>query len=446
MAPSSYLGKETKTMRDRFKDTISRYAETYSSYQYSAVGGTCTTPPSALPDLVKKSLGTTATLLVNEGMSDVVTPNFKKLSAEGKIINNPMSKFKDSLVSEVFSYNFEYGVESYLACNPAKWVHMRDYRYAKAKGVSDLFPFISLSFSDDEIQTEIDKSVSKAFSRIGNDEVLMLGMMKEFGSTVAGLAYILKKVYRIYRYTKRAELKKLRKELSFSELQEIYMNARYNLRPLAYDAAGMVRVLQAETKPSRQTFRASSVIRKEESSQDSFTEISNTLFSVNGTVKRTSFLEVITRAGVLTHAEPATQAQLLGLDSIIETAWDILPFSFIIDWFINVGDTICAWTPKMGFKTLASWITIDSLLIQSTVLGGFNVAEKSVNGQRLKNPRFETSGTSATRIYRTFERRVNPAIPIIPSFDVNLDPLKILDLAIISKRLFKLKNFRNLRV
>lgn len=433
-------------MRDRVKETISRTGEKYSAYQYSATAGTCTTAPSALPDLVKKYPGISYTLMVNEGMSDIVTPNYKKLSAQGAIVNNPMTKFKDSLISDLYYYNLEYGIEMYLACNPAKWVLSRNYRHAKSIGVSELYPFLELSATTSEIQTEIDKTVSKAFSRIGNDEVLLLGMIKEFGATVTGLAYILKKVYHIYRYTRRAELKKLRKELSFRELQEIYMNARYNLRPLAYDAAGMVRVLQAETKPMRQTFRASSSIEKEVTSQDLFSELNKSNFDLGGQVTRSSFLDIKVRAGVLTQANPANQAQLLGLDSIVETAWDILPFSFIIDWFLNVGDTICAWTPKLGFKKLASWVTIDSLLTQNTTIGNLNLTEKTVNGQRLTNIALNTSSASATRVYRTFERRVNPSIPILPSWDLNLDPMKILDLAIITKKLFKLKNFRGLRV
>lgn len=432
-------------MRDRVNGPFSTKAEVYTAYQYSTAG-TCSADAKSLPALVKTSIGVADTSYYKDSMSDIVTPNFKELSAKGHIINNPMSKFKESIVNDILHYNLEYGVDMYLACVPAKWVYYRNYRYAKAISTTSVGPFLDLSFTEAEIQSEIDKAVTKAHSRIGADEVLLLGMIKEFGSTVTGLIYILKKVYKIYKYTKRAQLRRLRKELSFSELQEIYMNARYNLRPLAYDAAGLIRVFQSEEKPARQTFRASSSLSKETFANSTYVPVNISNLTLSGNISRKTYLDMKVRAGVLTQAQPATRAQLLGLDSIVETAWDILQFSFIIDWFVNVGETISAWTPNLGFKTLASWVTVDTLLTQNTTISPLEITEKTVNGQRLRNPVLEQSIGSATRILHTFERRINPTLPIIPSLNVELDPLKILDLAIITKKIFNLKNFRGLRV
>jgi len=45
-------------------------------------------------------------------------------------------------------------------------------------------------------------------------------------------------------------------------------------------------------------------------------------------------------------------------ESIPITAWELIPFSFVVDWFVNFGDYIQALTPKLGIKGLSSWTTV----------------------------------------------------------------------------------------
>lgn len=54
-------------------------------------------------------------------------------------------------------------------------------------------------------------------------------------------------------------------------------------------------------------------------------------------------------------------ASSLGLDlwSSPQIVWEIIPFSFVVDWFINIGDWLEAIKPKPGVKTLAEWTTVE---------------------------------------------------------------------------------------
>lgn len=432
--------------RTRIKPPVIETGEVYTSYQYSTAGTCTSVTPGPLNTQVKKSVGVANTLSIQENMTDVIIPEFRKLSGQGQIFNNPMTKYRCEEHVDICSLTFDYGIDMYLACNPSKWVYYRDYRYVWCKSITSLVPYISVSDYAEDLQNKIDQTVAKAHSNIGMGKVLAVAMAAEMGKTISGLTYILKKVFKIYRYVRRAELRKLAKELSFSELQEIYMNARYNLRPLAYDVAGMIAVFGDTSTPGRQTFRASTSLIDSGFASGTYVWLSNSNFDLTSAVTQRAYVDVLVRAGVLTQVETVSQAQLLGLDKLIETGWELVPFSFIIDWFLNVSDIIGAWTPNFGFKTLTSWVTTNALLTQQVTLSSPVLTEKTVSGQRLHSSNIAFSGGNALCITNTVERKPDPTRPIIPSFDINLDKWKILDLAIISKKLFKLKNMSNYRV
>lgn len=66
-------------------------------------------------------------------------------------------------------------------------------------------------------------------------------------------------------------------------------------------------------------------------------------------------------------------ASNLGLDlwSSSQIVWEVIPFSFVVDWFINVGNWLEAIKPKPGVKTLAEWTTIEQ----------WSVATRAITGQ-----------------------------------------------------------------
>ena len=141
------------------------------------------------------------------------------------------------------------------------------------------------------------------------------------------------------------------------------------------------------------------------------------------------------RAGVLTKLDLLTNANIYGLQNLGETAWELVPFSFIVDWFTNVGATIGSWTPNIGYEILASWVTTEIVQTQTSTVSSLGIENSSpVTGYRTDNPVWSMTG-SHNKISRSYLREINPPRGILPRLNVNLSAWKILDLGIIANSL-----------
>jgi hypothetical protein len=365
-------------------------------------------------------------------MSDVVTPEFKKLQAKGGIINNPMTSLNVVEFEDLASADFYYDVQLY-GCTPSHWYTLNQHHGHGPFSVSALAGPLSLTVSS----AVTEQAVSAAHSRIGADEMLFLTTLAEFNKTVAGMAYILKKVYKILRYARKMRLKRLRGELSPRELEEIYMNCRYNLRPFYYDANGLLSVMNSPKNTSlRQTFRAT------KSFKDTASDVMEVIlhshapyYMVYAQVARNTSVTVKARAGVLTSLDELSLTKRLGIDKLPETVWELIPFSFIVDWFLNVGDIIGSWSPKCGFKKLTSWATTETITTKTLTLENMWYTSESVAPYNIEPRGFSWSPGKWTRTEVSRVRTPDPSRVIFPSVDLNLDPLKLLDLGIILKNL-----------
>jgi len=381
--------------------------------------------------------GHSQTEYIGTTMDDVVTPNFKVLQAQGKIVNNPLLKVHTELKCPLIDVDITYDVEKY-GCTPARRYHWRIQRCRGTRSMDHLFGS-GLFLEPDAIDLthQQDLAITKAWSRVDHTEILSISALKELNSTVGGLAYILRKVYKISRAVRRKEIKQLKREISYKELEQVYMNARYNLRPLYYDIKAMIRILGSEVdKPGRQTYRGKSDISSTNSDMISVNSYGhgyyvNLITDLHRSVTTTG----IVRSGVLTESARVAASQLWGLDTIVMSAWDLIPYSFIVDWFCNVGDTIAAWTPNAGIKPLASWVTVKKVVTQKSTIGNTNSTIVNGGGYYFENLGYNLSSESATKTVTTTERIPNYERPVLPTWNLQLDCGKLLDLGIILRNL-----------
>lgn len=400
-------------------------------------------------------------------MSDVVVRDFWKRRAQGYVFNNPMDSSSLDTVESAASVNSNLHVtqcaydhsnwsQHYNSSRLCNWVGDATYSIMTAGatnvGFIDLtnVPIIAVS----DIQ---DMAVTQAWANIDQSEILALSSLKEAKTTIAGLFDTAKSAVKIFRAVKKFEIKKARgllysnprtraKKLKSiaKQSEDIYMGARYNLRPLYYDMIGVLKLGFGYTRP-RQTFRGFEA--RENLAEDSEVFNHNGVLVPNiGTglkfrLDRIARRTVSCRAGVLTELWDASLGDRSGIYSLAETAWDLIPYSFIADWFFNVGDTMLSWVPKPNVNVLTSWATVETVdeCINTVSYVSHDPGTGPPQPWRYPNIGFTHSFTCspATKTWRYHRkwRLPSPSRAIIPKFTMNLDSLKILDLSIILKKM-----------
>lgn len=98
----------------------------------------------------------------------------------------------------------------------------------------------------------------------------------------------------------------------------------------------------------------------------------------------------------------------LGLINPVSAAWEVMPFSFLLDWFVPVGRFIESWTDLVGFDFLNPYNT--------TYRSAFGTTKRTTEPNKLNN--YSVYGEAA------YMKRVNS----IPAWKFVVPPLKRLSL------------------
>jgi hypothetical protein len=275
----------------------------------------------------------------------------------------------------------------------------------------------------------VDIAVTDAHANASSAEIQALVMLAEAKKTVSSIGDILLRVFRIIKAAKRLDLKYLLRQISKKELAARYLELRYALRPLVYDAKGVLRMVESTNlyKATRATARGF---------QRYDDEVSDTILITDQgdphTVERSRKEEWNCRAGVLTDVY-TTGLSVSGADQLLESAWELIPFSFIIDWFINIGSTIAAWSPSAGVEKLTSWVVRHKV---TTCLN--TVTEYHFANQVCEVEIYNFDSCQKALVTTAIVRDVNPELSKFPAIKVDLSTAKLADLILIIKQTLRL--------
>lgn len=366
-----------------------------------------------------------------ETMSDIPTVGFDRLRSRGIIINSPMFSQKgDSTQTLEFFENF-LGVSKDAQGKVDKKSGFIDRGTMSAKELlgNAKFPSLPSSFGSNAK----DIAVTQAWANVNQATASSLVSIAEARKTASSMTQIMARAIKILRAVRKLDAKALKGELSPSELSDRYLEARYAIRPLIYDAQGLIDAYNHKRKADRFTARGTA--------RDHFSD------SINGTVTnfssfRTNYRSQIeasfeARAGVLYQYDLKGLSETLsvyGFDQPIEAIWELVPFSFIIDWFFNVGNTIAAWTPNVGTQPLASWVKTTTTIKKTCAVTSLDVIP-DVYPQQDSRGRSVSGSGSWTTVSVDTARTPDPRRPFLPRLDINLDALKLVDLLLIGNKL-----------
>lgn len=425
---------------ERTRVTSESSAPAYAKLYTNASLGTCSNPSALGPD----TLYSNESYLAHEKtrtMTDYVTPDFKKQSAKGFVVNNPLTILETEFFREPISWEENRILWRWTNCSGTQV----KVCYAGGRAHGERLGLLGTSFLPEptlspSIDTMRDLSLTNAYAKANEAEIDSLASVGELGETVRSLRDITYRAVKLVRKLRKGDLAYVWKELTPKQLADRWMEGRYAIRPLVYD---MVSVHSALTRKRtydvvRKTYRSSRSASAEVSQNNialyTLTEGGYTIWTLFGS-KQTR-VEVSVRSGLLAALAEISEATIWGLNRPFESIWELVPMSFVMDWFFNVGQTISAWSPKPGMKTLASWTTVTKTVTQSIQTNGVTMG----NWEAAKAPyvwvnNCTASGGKITKVTRTVNRYVEPQLSIVPQFELKLNPGKLLDLAIMGKKM-----------
>lgn len=362
--------------------------------------------------------GEVATHRKSKSMYDVVTPDFKKRSAAGEIFNSPMVLQEETLEYPLVNLSLE---NKEINLSYSATVHLP-------------MPGRRLNVDDSIFSNIYSNAITNAYANVSANEGNTLLWIGEAKETVSMLFDIGKGLRALYEKTKAQRIKWAKGKLTIEAQQQLTLQILYGILPLEQQISdfmeGLFRIKQAD---SRQTARGLSV----KTDSASYT-VSNPNLNVDGMVNcgymclASESFDLTVRAGVLYEIDISDTPWLAVIadpKAVVSTAYALARLSFVIDWFINVGGTLAAWSPSMGVKELSAWITVEANHIQKVKY----VAPTDLNPYRSVP---EGGYTYSTRL--KWRKPISRSdLAVIPRININLDVDKILAMVLLFAKIKK---------
>lgn len=378
-----------------------------------------------------------------EYMGDVVTPDWHLKRRRGEIVNNPLSLTRRNIsyanaeliftTTHPMPYN-GYGQLKYVG----QYGAVLDYNSSV-----NLVPAIrSTSVAPVVIDEEHFIKLAAIKARTGISPILVQSLVSAvelpktlnlIRSSINTLRQIRKSVvtgnpdYALRAIGNQRGKKKVRVDTNFSRktAENRWLEFRYGWTPLVFEIQGAIKALNRAQvgKPIRATSRG---FEKTEAS-NSFLHIrnggaGNGIQEYRYTRKKT----LSVRAYVLYTADlKHQQARDFGVSELPLAMWELVPYSFVVDWFVNIGDWIEALTPKLGINILAEGYTIKT---SHTLTRVFEKWTKVIAGGASNDVTGSYIGAEDKLSESTYNRVPHLGVLYsLPPFNVKIDKKRVLD-------------------
>lgn len=332
-------------------------------------------------------------------MTDHVTPNFRSRSSRGEVIVNEMVQTKTS-----------------LKIQPAATLGWRNPDWGQAaddfgqnggmvnyQGTSHLVTSVDVENLRVLAGTQAAASVqSPAFQGI-----VFIAELREIVQMVRKpLASYHKMIDRAAKDKRRRHRYKVgdypASNLA-SFISDNWLAYRYGVRPAINDMNNFVSALEQLVKrdPPRLTARgfASDLVSLSE-------DLTIPAGAATFTTSRETTEEVKVRAGIT--YEQTGQVSNFGLNfqQLPSAVWEVIPYSFVADWFANIGSYIEAMSPKVGVRVKGKWTTTESVV--STIEDSersynapyITVGNGAVHSERVNYTKIRERGVSVGLAYK----------------------------------------------
>lgn len=342
---------------------------------------------------------------------DLIAPN-NSWTLNCRTYNRPGGALAAHQRYEGSLFNYAYDASRFY--NPVGKVH------------ADAYLFYGLPSLDAERSLTLAKAVAEA----SNSEAMALVTLAELGKTVRVYEEVAKTILDFDAFTKRSmrgfkslkDAKRAGIKLSLGVAQN-WLRYRYAFMQAVYDVSSYVNAYHALGKKPR--IRCVSSLRG--------TYIKNPLHLTDTTWQFANHSHMHTwscswkvSSGCLISADSNSLdlADTVGAYRYMSSLYELIPFSFMLDWFLDVGTRVAALETSLSRKVLGTWTTIEWDIVHSCI--------SSTVGKTTTSTSYDYVGTgsaggSATEIVALRERIANPSVSAMPEWNVKFNWKRLAD-------------------
>lgn len=373
-----------------------------------------------------------------DGMSDFLVSDYKKRVARGEMFFNPMQRETSQISYMPTVQQYRTRLTSDSTLYGGQWYFALPEQFS-----IDAVPLFGTNLDAFHALFDVyadlcSQAVTSAYADVDQSELLGLASIGEMPETVSWITSVLKRVVTIVAtFASKKKIlaaaksaRKLTAKDYTDAVSDLWLELRYAVRPLMFEAKQALEALQKAIKRSGR-FTARGYI-EDLTTSSSFLEG----YNANITHKYAKCIQTKykARAGVSYTILDDTMALLShwGLDQPLEAIYELLPGSFIIDWFFNVGSVISSWSINASLGILGSYVT-ETIQILGTI---------EHYGYDIHSPYYLYAVDGLTPGYakrdHTYKRRViSPDRVVLPSLNIKLDVAKIIDLVTIGRNFLR---------
>jgi hypothetical protein len=316
---------------------------------------------------------------------DEVTPNFRKRQRLGEIIINDFTNVRESrfdstngIMSRANSPNPDGKTYRQQRDGPQLTYMMEQAGYGlRTKYV----------IPQDKFLDAIHIAGTSARAQVSQQEADVLTMLLELKKTISTLLNPLNNLNTLISRFQRAK-SLANSTLSLSKyIGSEWLKFRYGIMPIMYDIQGIIKAIEKDKSKGRHHARGSKTLSESKLDPPAIWSHGD----IDTTYLDTYTDEVIIKCGLVYDAKLHVSDYLgLNLRAIPSTAWELIPFSFIVDWFVNVQEYIRALSasgiaPESGGYTVVTrTLTASRAAVNSVIARNIGAATliRSMSGTR----------------------------------------------------------------
>lgn len=292
---------------------------------------------------------------------DVPTPNFKKRRQMGETIINPFSSLVETRTCGLNGWAYFTTKPPYTGdIQAAVGTAPRFYLTVPYRPLTSYSPMTTSEMTD--LRT---LASTQAMANVSKPDVEGAVFLAEFGKTVKLLndrVNLMRKILKgvVQMMNRTASRSQLTRRFSPSELASFVSNEwlkyRYGIRPLMKDIDDAIKLLQKKTKSDIRVARGFAALSRSVTSPP--VTYSDSIYSYVATNTQSGTYSA--RAGVRYRVTGSVDSWGVSVANTPSVVWELLPYSFVVDWFLNTSQVIRALQPKLNVEILGTWITTNN--------------------------------------------------------------------------------------